>query len=197
VPIEKRLATLNRFPMADVAIALVIVGGVALVNKAEFLYAGLLGLITFIVVDGLSSLLGGGHRHKKKIDDVHLSRASAGLFVYLEVLDASFSFDGVIGAFAITTRLFLITIGLGIGAFYVRSLTMLLVEKGTLEHFKYLEQGAFWAIGALAAIMFISVFVPVPEVLTGTVGAGFIGAALYSSIKSAKRPPRTPTAATL
>ena len=105
------------------------------------------------------------------------------LFLYLEVLDAAFSFDGVIGAFAITTDPILIALGLGlIGAMFVRSLTVFLVRKGTLQDYVYLEHGAHWAIGALATILLVGIGFHVNEVVTGLIGVAFIGAAFLSSI---------------
>ncbi len=104
-------------------------------------------------------------------------------FLYLELLDASFSFDGVIGAFAITRDIVTIMLGLGIGAMFVRSLTILLVSKGTLDEYVFLEHGAHYAIGALAVIMLISTFQSIPEVVTGLIGALFIGLSLYSSVR--------------
>jgi len=95
-------------------------------------------------------------------------------FLYLEILDASFSFDGVIGAFAITGNIFIIMIGLGIGAMFVRSLTVWMVEKGVLSEYKYLEHGAHYAIGVLAVIMLLKIFMHVGEVLTGTLGLGLL-----------------------
>jgi hypothetical protein len=115
------------------------------------------------------------------VQGVH--RASAASFLYLEVLDASFSFDGVIGAFALTNNLFIIAIGLGIGAMFVRSLTVMLVEKGTLASYRYLEHGAFYAIGALALLMLVGTAVEVPDALTGLIGAVFIGLSLWQSIR--------------
>jgi hypothetical protein len=108
-------------------------------------------------------------------------------FLYLEVLDASFSFDGVIGAFALSSDIFIIMIGLGIGAMFVRSLTLYFVEKKTLSEFKYLEHGAHYAIAALSTIMMIKIFVEVSEVITGTIGIVFIGAAFYHSIIENKK----------
>ena len=102
-------------------------------------------------------------------------------FLYLELIDASFSLDGVLGAFALSKDILIITIGLSIGAMFVRSLTMMLVEKKTLSNYLYLEHGAHWAIGALAVIMLISSFHEVPEVLTGLIGLTFILASLTSS----------------
>ena len=99
------------------------------------------------------------------------------------MLDASFSFDGVIGAFALSNNLFVIAIGLGIGAMFVRSLTLLLVERGTLTEYRYLEHGAFWAILSLAAIMFLETVRHVPEGVTGLIGAAFLGVAFWSSLR--------------
>ncbi|GAA3192564.1 DUF475 domain-containing protein [Dactylosporangium siamense] len=109
-------------------------------------------------------------------------KAAFFLFLYLEVLDASFSFDGVIGAFAISQDIFVIAAGLGVGAMYIRSLTVYLVRKGTLSEYVFLEHGAHWAIGALAAILLVGIKYEVPEVVTGLIGVGFILAAFLSSV---------------
>lgn len=141
-----------------------------------FMKAGLWGVVVYVAVGSLEVIL--------ETDDMTTSVAKQGLagFLYLEVLDASFSFDGVIGAFALSRNIFIIALGLGIGAMFVRSLTVLLVEKGTLAEYRYLEHGAFWAIGSLAGIMLASVKYEIPEAVTGLVGAVLIGAALLSSI---------------
>jgi uncharacterized protein len=111
-----------------------------------------------------------------------MHKISMSMFIYLEVLDASFSFDGVVGAFAITHNLFIIMIGLGVGAMYVRTLTIILVEKGTLLEFRYLENGAFYAIGILSLIMFSGTVIHIPEIFTGLIGIILIGMSLVSSI---------------
>ena len=103
-------------------------------------------------------------------------------FMYLEVLDASFSFDGVIGAFALTSNIFIIMIGLGVGAMYVRSLTLYFVEHKTLSQFQYLEHGAHYAIGILAIIMLMKITMHVSEIVTGTIGIGLIAIAFAHSI---------------
>jgi hypothetical protein len=107
--------------------------------------------------------------------------------IYLEVLDASFSFDGVIGAFALSSNLFIIMIGLGIGAMFVRSLTLYLVEEKTLNEYKYLEHGAHYAIFVLAGVMFAKMFMPVPELIVGTIGILFVGASVVYSIYTRDR----------
>lgn len=108
-------------------------------------------------------------------------------FLYLEVLDASFSFDGVIGAFALSENIFIIMIGLGVGAMFVRSITIYLVERKTLNSFIYLEHGAHYAILALALIMFMKIYTEISESITGTIGFGFILAAFICSLIHKKR----------
>jgi hypothetical protein len=108
-------------------------------------------------------------------------------FIYLEVLDASFSFDGVIGAFALTSNIFIIMIGLGVGAMFVRSMTIFFVEHKTLSHFRYLEHGAHYAIGILALIMLVKINVHVSEIFTGTIGIGLIFIAFLHSVWENKK----------
>jgi uncharacterized protein len=103
-------------------------------------------------------------------------------FIYLEILDASFSFDGVLGAFALTGNIFIIMIGLGIGAMFVRSITLYFIEHQTLSHFRYLEHGAHYAIGILAIIMLIKITTHVSEMMTGLIGIGLIIIALAHSL---------------
>lgn len=184
--IEVPLAKLGRVQSLQTVMSLGIVLLSTLFIEEEkqlgFLIAGIAGVITFLIVDGIGAVLRDpGTTTSTTMADAH--RASIGMFIYLEILDASFSFDGVIGAFALTQSLFLIAIGLGIGAMFVRSITVLLVEKGTLDQFKYLEHGAFWAILSLACLMYIGVFHEIPEVITGLCGAAFIGASIFSSMR--------------
>lgn len=152
--------------------------------RLSLLYAGLAGIILYILIDGISSFM--ELKAETRIHDGVIKQTfKAGLisFLYLELIDASFSLDGVLGAFALSKDIIIIMIGLGIGAMFVRSFTVMLVEKQTLKQLIYLEHGAHWAIGALAAIMFISTIHEVPEVVTGLIGLLFIVAAYISSLK--------------
>ncbi len=108
-------------------------------------------------------------------------------FIYLEVLDASFSFDGVIGAFALSSNIFIIMIGLGVGAMFVRSLTLYFVAHDTLSEFRYLEHGAHYAIGILALIMLLKTSMHISEMVTGTIGIGLILIAFLHSIWENKK----------
>ncbi|TRL40526.1 DUF475 domain-containing protein [Rhizobium straminoryzae] len=147
-------------------------------DASTFVHAAVYGLLTFLLVEVLGGVLDASQKAMSEA-----AKGGLGAFIYLEVLDASFSFDGVIGAFALTQNLFIIAIGLGIGAMYVRSMTIMLVEKGTLAQYRYLEHGAFYAILILSVIMYVQTLVHIPEVITGLGGAGLIGLSLWSSIR--------------
>jgi uncharacterized protein len=156
-------------------------------DALTFLVAGIAGLLTFIVVEIVNHVL-----EAPTPTTGQVAKAGFGAFLYLEVLDASFSFDGVIGAFALSNNLFIIAIGLGIGAMFVRSMTIFLVQKGTLSEYRYLEHGAFYAILALAAVMYINTFYHIPEVFTGLIGAVLIGLSFWASVRWNKGNPEQP-----
>ena len=184
--IEKPLVTLGKVEAIEVGICLfcawLISRNLPDMKGYEFLVASFWGAFVFVIVDGISGFL-----NLPENTTANIEKASVASFLYLEVLDASFSFDGVIGAFALTQNIFLIAIGLGIGAFFVRSMTIMLVEKETLSEFVFLEHGAFYAIGALALSMWLGAIVHIPEVFTGLIGAVLIGLSLLSSVKIKKR----------
>lgn len=184
-PIEKPLAAFAKIPFSPyIATAGIIVALSFLIEGAErqtFLIAGMSGVATFFVIEKLGDMLGGEVDATGKI-----VRSGLGGFIYLEFLDASFSFDGVIGAFAITNDILIIALGLGIGAMFVRSMTIALVRGGHLSEFRYLEPGAFYAIIALAVIMLMSIRVHTPEVITGLLGAVIIGVSLWASLRHKK-----------
>ncbi len=188
-PIERPLTALRRISGLAMGIVLLALYGIGQFIPAEeamtFLTAGIFGLLTYIVVHAIGVLLEGDG------DAVTGAAARSGFaaFLYLEVLDASFSFDGVIGAFALSNNLFIIALGLGIGAMFVRSMTIMLVDKGTLTQYRYLEHGAFYAIVALAAIMLLSVRFHIPETITGLIGATLIGLSFWASVRSNRRHP--------
>ncbi|WP_343597432.1 DUF475 domain-containing protein [Acinetobacter sp.] len=199
--LEKRVANLANVPAMSVFLTLI-----GLLIMAEYIdeakrlavvLSGIWGIVIYIGVQVIGHLLGG----EPEIDEngqaiahdasgaaTGVVKAGLGGFLYLEVLDASFSFDGVIGAFAITNDVVIIMLGLAIGALFVRSMTIYLVEKGTLDAYIYLEHGAHYAIGALALIMLASgTGVHIPEVVTGLIGVAFIAWAIIASIQYNKR----------
>ncbi|MBA4189828.1 MAG: hypothetical protein C0467_17740 [Planctomycetaceae bacterium] len=178
--IERRLVKAGRLEAVEVAVALLVllVAQTFLpdADRLTAMVAGVAGVACFVAVKGFAGLAG-------EADAAGIAaRSGAAGFIYLEVLDASFSLDGVIGAFAMTTDIVIIMIGLAIGAMFVRTLTVHLVRKGTLDEFVFLEHGAHWGIGALGIIMLVGMRVHVPEMVTGLVGVSLIGLSLFSSI---------------
>jgi hypothetical protein len=153
--------------------------------RLKALVAGISGVILFVIVDSLAALFE-DEEEGEEVSNI-IKKGSVMSFLYLEVLDASFSFDGVIGAFAITQDVVIIMLGLAIGAMFVRSLTVYLVRQGTLDEYVFLEHGAHYAIGSLAAIMLISMTYHISEVITGLVGAVMIGLSVMSSVIYKKR----------
>ncbi|MFI6003934.1 DUF475 domain-containing protein [Streptomyces sp. NPDC051366] len=215
--LERPLAKLGKIDMLSACIALIALlitsmtfaanahqHGGAHVDKAQtVLVSGIAGLITYMIVGGLSGYFENrleeeeeaeheaeeaAKRSGKPVTAVAMAgKAAFFMFLYLEVLDASFSFDGVIGAFAITNDIVLMALGLGIGAMYVRSLTVYLVRQGTLDDYVYLEHGAHYAIGALAVILLVTIQYEIHEVITGLVGVLLIAWSFWSSVRRNKR----------
>ena len=183
--IEKKLSTVSSIKAAEIGLLLLGIYGISLLlNDADaltFMVAGTLGLVAFIAVEALGTILEMQEAAKKAAGAV--VRSGLGGFLYLNVLDASFSFDGVIGAFALSNNMIIIALGLSIGAMFVRSMTIMLVQKGTLAEYRYLEHGAFWAIIALGAIMLLSARFHIPETITGLIGAVLIGLSLWWSVR--------------
>ncbi|MCX4821551.1 DUF475 domain-containing protein [Streptomyces sp. NBC_01142] len=215
--LERPLAKLGKVDMLSVCTALIVLlvsamtfatnahqhGGIHADKAETVLIAGIAGLITYLIVGGLSGYFENkleeeeereheaeeeAKRSGKKVPAVVMAgKAAFFMFLYLEVLDASFSFDGVIAAFAITNDIVLMSLGLGIGAMYVRSLTVYLVRKGTLDDYVYLEHGAHYAIGALAVILLVTIRYEIHEVITGLVGVVLIAWSFFSSVQRNRR----------
>ena len=187
--VEVRLARFAALPAAEIALLLLVLWGIStMLDPADaltFLVAGILGLVTFIAVEGVNTIL------EMKAEAARLQgavvRSGLGGFLYLNVLDASFSFDGVIGAFALSNNMIVIALGLSIGAMFVRSMTIHLVKQGTLAQYRFLENGAFWAIIVLGMIMLFSAVMHIPETITGLIGAILIGLSLWWSVRHNRR----------
>ncbi|GAA0516527.1 DUF475 domain-containing protein [Deinococcus depolymerans] len=185
---ERRLAGIGKLDTIQVVVTVIALMlatrfMVAPAEQITALMAGLTGVVLYLIMNAIGNLF--------DPDDMAARAGAAGLsaFLYLEVLDASFSLDGVIGAFAITKVVVIIAAGLAIGAVFVRSLTLFLVHRGTLAEYRYLEHGAHYGILALAVIMLLSTNrdLHIPEVVTGLIGVGFIGLSILSSLRANRR----------
>ncbi len=183
--IESRLSRMGKLESVEAVVVLcmllVLTQFIPEASRFSMVVAGVIGVVLYVLVNGMTGLVGNDETQAAGVKTVAYSGFMG--FMYLNLLDASFSLDGVIGAFAISKDVVIIMLGLGIGAFFVRSLTIFLVRKGTLDEYVYLEHGAHWGIGALAVIMLYSMIAHIPEIITGFIGLGFILLSLWSSVK--------------
>ncbi len=192
--LERPLSKVGKLDMMPVIVAgtTVLVISQIMHNMQVLLY-GFVSLLLFVAVNSIANVF----ENEDEEDDEESAPRATGVgtrtgmagfasFMYLEAQDASFSFDGVSGAFAVTDKVILIALGLGIGALFVRSMTVHLLRSGTLAEYQYLEHGAHWAIGTLAVCMLSTLFVEIPDYITGLIGVVFIAAAIISSIRKNK-----------
>lgn len=183
---ERKLQTIGYGWMPTV-VSLLVTGGVALLpanaHPMETLRAGLAGIVLYLVIKGLTELFTRRQEGSSMPGKAVLKTGLAGFtaFLYLEVLDASFSLDGVIGAFAITYNVLLIAIGLGVGALWVRSFTLYMVHHRTLHTYHYLEHGAHYTIGLLSLFLLSSLFFGIPEAIAGIAGVVIIAMSIVAS----------------
>lgn len=173
-------------------------GVITKIDKADIVLPMIYGILLFLLIEFLRGILeDDGEKHnthnmeteREKIEHVANSKlAKGGLasFIYLELIDMSFSFDGVLGAFAVSQNIVIIMLGLGAGAFAVRNLTILMVDRGTVAEYRYLEHGAMWSIGLLAISMIVQIFVHLPHGLIIAFAIIPIAIAFIQSIKENK-----------
>ncbi|MDC0886746.1 DUF475 domain-containing protein [Altererythrobacter sp.] len=187
--IERTISRFSSVPAVEIGLVLLLVYAISTAltpaDASTFLVAAILGLITYIGVNAIGAII--EQREARKIAAGEIVRSGLGGFLYLEVLDASFSFDGVIGAFALSNNMIIIALGLSVGAMFVRSMTIHLVRQGTLTSYRYLEHGAFWAIIVLGVIMLVSAKFHITETITGLIGAILIGLSLWWSVRHNRR----------
>jgi hypothetical protein len=166
--IERYMQKLGVIESIQTLILLIVTVGFSSVlsgaDQAQYLTSSICGIIIYLIIDGFTAMI---KPEKHKSSSIAQPLAHAGLisFLYLEILDTSFSLDGVIGAFAITQDIVIILLGLTIGSFFVRSLTIFMVDKKALQQLAYLEHGAFWSVGILALFMLLKTKFHISEVL--------------------------------
>ncbi|NUM40612.1 MAG: DUF475 domain-containing protein, partial [Leptospiraceae bacterium] len=140
--------------------------------------AATIGVSAFFITDGFKK---NAEEKEKQLLDPSMSAWSK--IVYLEVLDASFSIDGVIGAFAFTMSIPLIILGNGLGAFVVREMTIRGI--GFITKFEFLKNGAMYAIGVLGSVMISEAFgAEYPFWFSPAIMALLLGLFLFLSIRN-------------
>lgn len=188
-PIEKFLSRLDSVKFIKFFIAAALIAFVYFMVEAERQNTAVLAMIiaagVYLLLHGITLAM---EKYGNNSNVKHKTGwAAFAAFIYLEVLDASFSLDGVVGAFALTNNIIIIMAGLGIGAVWVRTMTIHLVESKTLVRYKYLESGAHWAILFLSLIMLGKLFhIELPEIIIGSVGLVCIALSIISSQRAMK-----------
>jgi hypothetical protein len=191
-PLERRLSAAGRIEALEIALALILllllVASLPATMRGDVMVAGVIGLVLQLLSTSLADAFGDEEQAGARL------AAGGGLMslIYLELLDASFSLDGTIGAFAITSNLALIMVGLGLGALFIRSLTLMLSREKALDQLVYLEHGAHYAIGALGLLMLASIWlghqgVHLPEWVTGLIGVVLLVLSLADSLRQRRR----------
>lgn len=188
--LEKHLGKLGRFD--NITTFFMLLSAIAIYftvgheHQSAVLIASVMAIALHI---GLELLSASFENTRKKSLDIKqkVGTAAFATFLYLEVLDASFSLDGVIGAFALTSSIVLIMLGLGAGAVWVRAMTIHLVRAKTLSKYIFLEHGAHWAIAFLGAIMLLKLYhIELSEWFVGSLGLTFIAVAIWWSKRHTK-----------
>ena len=145
-------------------------------------FSAVVGSTAFFITHGFKE---NAEKSEKELLSGASNKSDLSKILYLEVIDATFSIDGVLGAFAFTLSVPLILIGNGIGAFVLRKLTMGNIDR--IKKYKYLKNGAMYSILALGVIMLIDAFGGhVPHYISPVITFIVIGYFLYKSIKENK-----------
>jgi hypothetical protein len=169
---------------AIVSILLTILVWFALERNPLMAFGAVVGSTAFFIVHGFrqnAELAEHRMLHSSDMSDVSK-------IFYLEVIDATFSIDGVIGAFAFTMAVPLILLGNGIGAFVVRELTIRNVEN--IKKYRYLKNGAMYSIFFLGTIMILDSFgVHIPFWVSPVITFGVVGFFLIKSIREIPKKP--------
>lgn len=190
--LENFFVQIGKIERVSVVIALttLVTAAITLVHKEErtgVLLAGSIGLLSYLLINAIDTMFSFEKVGKSVGTGTNMVKAGLVGFLYLELIDASFSLDGVIGAFAITNDVLLIAVGLGVGAIYVRSMTVHMLRRGVLAKYAYMEHGAHYAIGILAVLMLASLKFDIPEAVSGLSGVAVITASLIHSHADSRR----------
>lgn len=165
---------------AVVSILLTAIVWFALAEDAMLGFAAVVGSTAFFIIHGFRQY---AEEQEKKLLSSNVSDVSK--IAYLEVLDSTFSIDGVIGAFAFTFAIPLILLGNGLGALVLRKLTISNIDR--IRKYAYLKNGAMYSILALGVIMVLDSFgFHIPQWLSPVITFGAVGYFFYKSHRSLK-----------
>ncbi len=161
---------------AIVSVILTVIVWLSLQRHPSMALGAVIGSTAFFITHGFKQ---NAEIHEKQLMGGS-SMSDWSKVLYLEVIDATFSIDGVVGAFAFTLSVPLILIGNGIGAFVVRELTISNIDR--VKRYIYLKNGAMYSIFFLGVIMVLNSFgVEIPEFISPIITIGIIGYFFYRS----------------
>ncbi len=169
---------------AVISILLTVIVWLALNQNAMMAFGAVVGSTAFFITHGFKQ------NAEEKEREILNSSGSSGMgdwskILYLEVIDGTFSIDGVVGAFAFTMSIPLIMIGSGIGALVVRQVTISNIES--VKKYKFLKNGAMYSILVLGAVMLLDAFgIHIPEYVSPIATFAILGYFFYLSHKSLK-----------
>jgi hypothetical protein len=175
---ERYIATKSVWFFAVVSILLAAIVWLALGKNPMMAFGAVIGSTAFFIVHGFRQ---NAEEQERKMISGDISDISK--IFYLEIIDATFSIDGVLGAFAFTMAVPLIILGNGIGALIVREITVRNVDS--IKKYRYLKNGAMYSIFCLGIIMILDSFgLGIPAFVSPIITFGVVGFFLFKSIRS-------------
>jgi uncharacterized protein len=176
--VERFFSTKGVWFFAVVSVLLTVLVWIALGYNTMVAFGAVVGSTAFFIVHGFRQ---NAEQAEQKM--LHNPMSDLSKIFYLEVIDATFSIDGVVGAFAFTMAVPLILIGNGLGAFIVRELTIKNVEN--IKKYLYLKNGAMYSIFFLGIIMILDSFgYAIPFWVSPIITFGIVGFFYAKSIKA-------------
>lgn len=181
---EQYIASKGVWFFAIASIILAAIVWLALGRNPLMAFGAVVGSTAFFIVHGFRQ-----NAEEAEREMLHGNMSDMSKIFYLEVIDATFSIDGVVGAFAFTMSVPLILIGNGIGAFIVRELTIRNVDN--IKKYQYLKNGAMYSVFFLGIIMLLDSFgFHIPNWVSPVITFGVVGFFMYKSMRS--MPPASP-----
>ena len=183
LPVERIFARQGAWFYAIVSIALTTIVWFALDDSPMLAFGAVVGSSAFFITHGFKRY---AEEQEQRLLSGEAQMSDIGKILYLEVIDLTFSIDGVVGAFAFTLSVPLILLGNGIGAVVVRQLTVYGVDR--IKKYVFLKNGAMYSVFVLGCVMLAHGFgYHVPEWLTPLATFVIVGYFFFKSRWQAKK----------
>lgn len=180
--IEKFFVLHSVWFFATVSVLLTVIVWYAMKINPMIAFGAVVGSTAFFITHGFKE---NAEKGEKALLSGSSSMSDLSKILYLEIIDATFSIDGVLGAFAFTLSVPLILVGNGLGAYVLRKLTIGNIDR--IKKYVYLKNGAMYSILALGIIMVTDAFgVHIPQWVSPVATFSIIGYFLWKSYKHAK-----------